>query len=64
VNPAYRSTRLRQGAEQAVVTTKSPVDLPQVLIRVGTAPSIEDIPAPTPRRSLREVLEFRHPRDL
>jgi nitroreductase len=33
--------------------------MPQVLIRVGTAPSIEDIPAPTPRRSVREVLEFR-----
>ena len=33
--------------------------MPQVLIRVGTAPSIENIPAPTPRRSLREVLEFR-----
>ncbi len=33
--------------------------MPQVLIRVGIAPSIEDIPAPTPRRSLREVLEFR-----
>ena len=33
--------------------------MPQVLIRVGIAPSIEDIPAPTPRRSLREVLEIR-----
>jgi nitroreductase len=33
--------------------------MPQVLIRVGTAPSIEEIPAPTPRRSLREVLEIR-----
>jgi nitroreductase len=33
--------------------------MPQVLIRVGTAPSMENIPAPTPRRSLREVLEFR-----
>lgn len=33
--------------------------IPQVLIRVGTAPSLENIPAPTPRRSLREVLEFR-----
>jgi nitroreductase len=38
--------------------------MPQVLIRVGSAPSIEDIPAPTPRRSLPEVLEFRRPRDL
>jgi nitroreductase len=33
--------------------------MPQVLIRIGTAPSIEDIPAPTPRRSLSEVLEIR-----
>ena len=33
--------------------------MPQVLIRVGIAPSIEDVPAPTPRRSLREVLEIR-----
>jgi nitroreductase len=33
--------------------------MPQVLVRVGIAPTIEDIPAPTPRRSLREVLEFR-----
>lgn len=33
--------------------------MPQVLIRVGIAPSIENIAAPTPRRSVREVLEFR-----
>ncbi|HET6734204.1 Acg family FMN-binding oxidoreductase [Mycobacterium sp.] len=33
--------------------------VPQVLIRVGIAPSIEDIPAPTPRRSMRDVLEIR-----
>ena len=33
--------------------------MPQVLIRVGIAPSIENIPPPTPRRSVREVLEFR-----
>ncbi|WP_199178120.1 hypothetical protein [Mycobacterium sp. QGD 101] len=33
--------------------------MPQVLIRVGIAPSIENKPAPTPRRALREVLEFR-----
>lgn len=32
---------------------------PQVLIRVGTAPAIEEIPPPTPRRPLREVLEIR-----
>jgi len=34
--------------------------IPQVLIRVGAAPDVEDIPPPTPRRPLSEVLEFRH----
>lgn len=34
-------------------------DTPQVLIRIGTAPSIEDVPPPTPRRDVREVLEIR-----
>jgi hypothetical protein len=34
--------------------------MPQVLIRVGAAPDIGDTPTPTPRRSLAEVLEFRH----
>jgi len=33
--------------------------LPQVLIRVGTAPQAEEIPPPTPRRAVREVLEIR-----
>jgi nitroreductase len=33
--------------------------MPQVLIRVGTAPDGEDVPPPTPRRPLVEVLEFR-----
>jgi len=33
--------------------------MPQVLIRVGIAPPIENLPPPTPRRSVREVLEFR-----
>ncbi|MGE2719279.1 Acg family FMN-binding oxidoreductase [Mycolicibacterium celeriflavum] len=33
--------------------------VPQVLIRVGKAPTIEDTPAPTPRRSVREVMEIR-----
>ncbi|MDQ2638583.1 MAG: NAD(P)H nitroreductase, partial [Actinomycetota bacterium] len=32
---------------------------PQVLVRIGLAPSIEDVPPPTPRRPLNEVLEFR-----
>jgi hypothetical protein len=35
---------------------------PQVVIRVGIAPPIEDLPAATPRRPLDEVLQFREPR--
>lgn len=33
--------------------------VPQALIRVGKAPTIENTPAPTPRRSVREVMEIR-----
>jgi hypothetical protein len=33
--------------------------LPQVLVRVGTAPATGEQPAPTPRRAITEVLEFR-----
>jgi hypothetical protein len=33
-------------------------DTPQVLIRIGLAPSIEDIPPPTPRRPLGDVLHI------
>ena len=33
--------------------------MPQVLIRVGIAPPMKSIPAPTPRRLLREVFEIR-----
>ncbi|OMC57632.1 NAD(P)H nitroreductase [Mycobacterium sp. IS-836] len=32
---------------------------PQVLVRAGIAPPLEAIPAPTPRRPLDDVLEFR-----
>ncbi|MGV0792263.1 Acg family FMN-binding oxidoreductase [Mycolicibacterium sp. XJ1819] len=32
--------------------------MPQVLIRVGSAPSIEEVSAPTPRRPVREVLRW------
>jgi hypothetical protein len=32
---------------------------PQVLIRVGRAPSIEDVPPPTPRRPVDQVFEVR-----
>jgi hypothetical protein len=33
--------------------------IPQVLIRIGLAPSIDDVPPPTPRRPLSDVLEIR-----
>jgi hypothetical protein len=35
---------------------------PQVLIRIGVAPSMECVPPPTPRRPLSDVLEFRSAR--
>jgi hypothetical protein len=33
--------------------------IPQVLLRVGTAPQTEELPPTTPRRELADVLEFR-----
>ena len=32
---------------------------PQVLIRVGIAPPLEDVPAPTPRNPLGDVFQIR-----
>jgi hypothetical protein len=47
-------------ASQAIVAQLIAQDtIPQVLIRVGLAPSIDDVPPPTPRRPLRDVLETR-----
>ena len=34
---------------------------PQVLIRVGEAPALEEAPVPTPRRPLSEVMQIRQP---
>lgn len=34
-------------------------DLPQLLIRIGTAPALDGVPPPTPRRRLSDVLEVR-----
>lgn len=33
--------------------------IPQLLVRVGNAPTSEDIPAPTPRRPLSEVMQMK-----
>ena len=32
---------------------------PQVLVRLGEVPALEDVPHPTPRRPLGDVLQFR-----
>ena len=37
---------------------------PQVLVRVGRAPSIEDVPPPTPRRPVDDVFEVRAKRPM
>ena len=37
-----------------------PVGFPQVLIRVGKTPALEQPPPPTPRRPLSEVMQMRH----
>jgi hypothetical protein len=47
-------------ASRAVVTELIGRDaIPQVLIRVGLVPAIEEIPPPTPRRPLGDVYEIR-----
>jgi hypothetical protein len=32
--------------------------MPQVLVRIGAAPQGENVPPPTPRRPVTDVLEF------
>lgn len=47
-------------ASRAIVATLIGQDTtPQVLIRIGLAPSMDDVPPPTPRRPIDEVLEIR-----
>jgi nitroreductase len=47
-------------ASRAVVSELIGRDIiPQILIRVGLAPAIEDVPPPTPRRPLADVYELR-----
>ena len=45
-----------RGIVAALITQET---IPQVLIRVGLAPAMDDVPPPTPRRPLRDVLEVR-----
>jgi hypothetical protein len=45
---------------RAIVATLIGQDTtPQVLVRVGLAPSMDDVPPATPRRPVDEVLEIR-----
>ena len=46
-------------ATRDVVSTLTGHPLPQVLVRIGTAPALEDVPPPTPRRQLSDVFRFR-----
>jgi len=46
-------------ASREIISAVVDRDFPQILIRVGTAPSIDDVAPPTPRRRLDDVLEFR-----
>lgn len=48
-------------ASRDIVAAITGRPLPQVLVRLGTAPALEEIPAPTPRRPLSEVLHFTVP---
>jgi len=48
-------------SRQIVATLIGQTATPQVLIRVGRAPSIEEPPPPTPRRPIDDVLEVHSP---
>lgn len=46
-------------ATRDIISTLTGHPLPQVLVRIGTAPALEDVPPPTPRRHLTDVFRFR-----
>jgi hypothetical protein len=46
-------------ASRTVVAKLSGGHLPQVLVRVGLAPALTDVPPPTPRRPIDEVFDVR-----
>jgi hypothetical protein len=45
-------------ATREMVTVLTGQPLPQVLIRVGMVPALDDVPPPTPRRPLTDVLSW------
>lgn len=46
-------------ASRSVVASLVDRTYPQILVRVGTAPVLDDVPTPTPRRFISEVLTIR-----
>ena len=55
------------GATREIISTLTGHPLPQVLVRIGTAPPLDEVPPPTPRRELPDVFLYRphrpHDRD-
>lgn len=54
--PLTHLTEVPATREMVAVLTGQP--LPQVLIRVGLVPALDDVPPPTPRRPLADVLSW------
>lgn len=46
-------------ATRDIISALTGHPLPQVLIRLGTAPSLDEVPPPTPRRELSDVFRYR-----
>lgn len=46
-------------ATRAMISTLTGRPLPQVLVRIGVAPELDDVPPPTPRRPLSDVFHVR-----
>lgn len=49
-------TEVRESRD--IITGLTGRPYPQVLVRIGLAPALEDVPPPTPRRPLSDVLQF------
>jgi nitroreductase len=58
--PLTHITEMPESRDIILDLTGRKSGMPQVLIRVGTAPKLEQTPALTPRRPLDDVLEFRN----
>lgn len=46
-------------ATRDIISTLTGHPLPQVLVRIGTAPALDEVPPPTPRRQLSDVFRYR-----